>query len=61
MLWPSFKEVACPTCGSSFSLGGEDRAEVVKRWQGVGEVLLDDMLTKAGKKPLSCREWDDSV
>jgi hypothetical protein len=28
---------------------GDDRAEVCKRWQGVGEVLLNEMLAKAGE------------
>ena len=28
---------------------GDDNAEVFKRWQGVGEVLLNDILTKAGE------------
>ena len=30
----------------------DDKAEAFKRWQGVGEVLLNDMLTKAG-------EWEE--
>ena len=28
---------------------GDDKAEVFKRWQGVGEVLLNDMLRTAGE------------